>query len=70
MNVSGIRITNEAGGLKRTMCERCCGTCKYGSYDKTDGYVCVNDQSEYVADFVELDHSCDEYVEGELEDCE
>lgn len=50
--------------------KQCCGTCKYGSYDKTDGYVCVNDQSEYVADFVEFDHSCDEYVEGELEDCE
>lgn len=50
--------------------KQCCGTCKYGSYDKTDGYVCVNDQSEYVADFVEVDHICDEYVEGELGDCE
>ena len=66
MNVSGIRITNEAGGLKRAMREGCCGTCKYGSYDKTDGYVCVNDQSEYVADFVEFDHICDEYVEKGL----
>nr|DAE38044.1 MAG TPA: zona-pellucida-binding protein-like protein [Bacteriophage sp.] len=39
-------------------CKQCCGTCEYGSYDKMNGYVCVNDQSEYVADFVEYDHSC------------
>lgn len=25
----------------------CCGTCKYGHYDKMQGYVCVNDESEY-----------------------
>lgn len=24
--------------------KECCGTCKYGSYDKTDGYVCANDE--------------------------
>ena len=40
-------------------CKECCGTCKYGSYDKTNGYVCVNDESDYVADFVEYDYSCD-----------
>ena len=37
----------------------CCGTCKYGSYDKTNGYVCVNDESDSVADFVAYSHSCD-----------
>ena len=21
--------------------KECCGTCKYGSYDKVNGYVCV-----------------------------
>ena len=43
------------------MAERkeCCGTCKYGSYDKANGYVCVNGESDYVADFVEYDYSCD-----------
>lgn len=41
--------------------KECCGTYKYGSYDKTDGYVCVNDESEYVADFVEYSHKCDEW---------
>lgn len=25
------------------------------------GYVCVNDESEYVADFVEESHSCIDY---------
>lgn len=44
------------------MCE-CCGTCKYGSYDRMNGYVCVNDSSEYVADFVEYDHCCEEYTQ-------
>lgn len=43
--------------------KQCCGTCKYGSYDKTDGYVCVNGDSEYVADFVEYDHSCENWEE-------
>ena len=35
-----------------------CGNCNYGHYDKTQGYVCVNDESEYVADFVEHDFEC------------
>lgn len=40
-------------------CKQCCGTCEYGSYDEVDGYVCVNNESEYVADFTECDHTCD-----------
>lgn len=39
----------------------CCGTCKYGEYDRVDGYVCVNDESEYLADFVEYGHCCEEF---------
>jgi hypothetical protein len=48
--------------------KECCGTCEYGTYDKTNGYVCVNDESDYVADFVEYDHSCDfwEQKQGKL----
>ena len=38
-----------------------CGTCQYGSYDKIDGYVCVNSDSEYVADFTEYNHTCDSW---------
>ena len=39
--------------------KECCGTCKYGLCVKTNGYVCVNDESDYAADFVEYSHSCD-----------
>lgn len=39
----------------------CCGTCKYATYDKMQGYVCVNDSSDYTADFVEFNHVCDEW---------
>ena len=39
----------------------CCGTCEYSTYDKVNGYVCVNDESDYVADFVEFNHVCDEW---------
>lgn len=43
--------------------DECCGTCQYGSYDKIYGYMCVNSESEYVAYFVEHDHSCEEWEE-------
>ena len=45
---------------------QCCGNCRYGSYDEMQGYVCVNDESEYVADFVEYGHSCEEWEEKEI----
>lgn len=43
------------------MGNECCATCKYGNYDDMQGYVCVNDASEYVADFVEAEHICEDY---------
>lgn len=49
-------------------CNQCCGTCRYGSYDKEDGYVCVNDESEYVADFVEYNHSCIDWESKDNDD--
>lgn len=42
-------------------CKQCCGTCKYSTYDKMQGYACVNYRSEYVADYVEYKHKCDEW---------
>lgn len=45
--------------------ERCCGTCEYGSYSKTDGYVCTNNESEYVADYTEYSHSCENWERKE-----
>lgn len=41
----------------------CCGNCKYAYYDKEQGYVCTNDDSEYIADFVEYEHWCEEFEE-------
>lgn len=42
--------------------EKCCGTCKY-HYHKNigDGWECVNDRSEYFADWTEYSDSCDEW---------
>lgn len=45
--------------------KKCCGTCRYGHYDKMQGYVCVNYESEFVADFVEYDHICDDWEDKE-----
>ena len=44
--------------------EKCCGTCKY-HYHKNigDGWECVNDRSEYFADWTEYSDSCDEWEE-------
>ena len=44
--------------------EQCCGTCKYHRYEETSqGYVCCNDQSEYLADWTEYEDVCEEYEE-------
>lgn len=42
--------------------DKCCGTCKY-HYHKNigDGWECVNDRSEYFADWTEYSDSCDEW---------
>lgn len=40
---------------------KCCRTCECGYFDEMQGYVCVNADSEYVADFVEHEHVCNEY---------
>lgn len=41
--------------------KQCCGTCRYYYHDQTmlkGDHICVNDQSEYVTDYVEQNHSC------------
>lgn len=40
-----------------------CANCRYREYDKMQGYVCCNDSSEYVADFVEYNFCCVDYEE-------
>ena len=44
---------------------KCCGNCEYGQYDPMQGYVCVNADSEYVADFVEYEYCCEEFEKKE-----
>lgn len=41
---------------------RLCGTCKYHKHESIDdGWICVNADSEYVADWTEYDFCCDEW---------
>lgn len=45
-----------------------CGTCKWHNReDISDGYVCVNEESEYCADWTDYDHCCEDW-EGRDED--
>lgn len=44
--------------------DKCCGTCKYHEHENIDdGWMCVNQDSEYVADWTDYDHSCEDYEE-------
>lgn len=45
------------------MINKCCSNCDYCAENNED-LVCVNANSEYVADFVETNHVCDDW-EGE-----
>ena len=46
--------------------KRCCGTCKYHCFeDWTQGWVCCNDKSEYLADWTDYDHVCEDWEERE-----
>lgn len=40
----------------------CCGNCKYHQYeDISQGWVCCNQDSEYVADWTDYTDSCEEW---------
>jgi len=42
--------------------EQCCGTCEWHQHENvTDGWVCVNDQSEYCTDYTDYGHSCPDW---------
>lgn len=45
---------------------RNCGNCGYCAENGED-LVCVNDQSEYLADFVSASHTCEDW-DGEEEE--
>ena len=39
--------------------EKCCGTCKWHKHENaSDGWVCVNNESYYCADWTEYDDRC------------
>ena len=44
------------------MDDKCCGTCKYHYHESIDGgWMCVNYESEYVADWTEHSDSCEKW---------
>ena len=45
--------------------EQCCGTCKFHMKENEEDYICTNGDSEYVADWTEYNHTCDEWEERE-----
>ena len=49
--------------------ERCCYNCKYHEFEDIDnGWVCVNDESEFVADWTEPTFGCPEWEERDGEE--
>lgn len=42
----------------------CCGTCKWHRHENTSqGWVCMNSESDYCADWTEYNDSCNEWEE-------
>lgn len=45
--------------------ERSCENCRWCTIEENSDMVCVNGDSEYVADFVDEKHCCEEFEENE-----
>lgn len=44
--------------------DKCCGTCKYHEHEEeSDGWVCVNHDSDFVADWTDYSFCCEDYEE-------
>lgn len=44
--------------------EKICGTCRYHVHeDIDDGWICVNNRSDYCADWTEYNDSCTDWEE-------
>ena len=44
--------------------KQCCGNCKWHQQeDISDGWVCVNADSDYCTDYTDYDWLCDEWEE-------
>lgn len=42
---------------------RDCGTCKWHECEMDDSWICVNNDSEFCADWMPYDHCCEEWEE-------
>lgn len=50
--------------MKKYMETKCCGTCKWHKHERiSDGWVCINNCSEYCADWTDYGHCCEEWEE-------
>ena len=63
----GITVMLNADGTPKIwgedQMEKCCENCRYYRHEEIDdGYVCVNDDSEYCTDWVEPEHWCEEWM--------
>lgn len=46
--------------------KQCCGNCKWRKHEIiTDGFVCVNSDSDYVTEWTDDDHVCDAWESKE-----
>ena len=44
------------------MSKQICGTCRWHKHeDISDGWVCVNDQSDHCADWTDYNDACDKW---------
>lgn len=49
------------GGQNMNEDRRCCGTCKYHQHDDGEDWICVNTDSEYVANWTEYEDCCENW---------
>lgn len=55
-------LPEEAKSRGKYKSRKRCGTCKYYQHeDITDGWVCVNSDSEHCADWMEINNGCEEW---------
>ena len=56
-----IRLKENGHWEVKTM-DECCGNCKYHQYeDISQGWVCCNKYSEYIADWTDYTDCCEEW---------
>lgn len=55
-----IKIRDDELGEYKMDKKKVCATCKYHQFESMDdGYVCVNDESEYLSDWTDFNHTCE-----------